>query len=85
MVEIEVYSTVGMSEYKLSTFRGVSAGKCGKGAVEVCDNGCGTGENGVKDVVKMWAVCGSEKFPRTMPGDFGIIGCEGGRRHEHND
>ena len=37
----------------------MSSGKCGKGVVEVCGNGCGTSKNGVKDVVKMvaFALC----------------------------
>ena len=52
MVEIGVYSTVGTSWYELPKFHGMSAGKCGKSVVNVCGNGCGTGENYRKDVVK---------------------------------
>ena len=55
MVEIKVYSTVGTSWYESPKFRGVSAGMCGKDAVEVCGTAEERATNGVKDVVKMVA------------------------------
>ena len=42
MVEIGVYSTVGASEDVADIPRSFGV-KCGKGVVETCGNGCGTG------------------------------------------
>ena len=44
MVEIGVYSTVGTSWPVCCGLAEFSAGKYGKGVVEVCGNGCGMDE-----------------------------------------
>ena len=73
MVEIGVYSTVGALEVSCrnsAEFSAQSAAKMRWKSVETAEE---RAKNGVKDVVKMVAVCALKKFPRTEAEKFGTI------------